>query len=69
MINDARVMLKNFGELKVNFEVRYIDQIVRAAKKHTHLGCQFDHLSPAQENLLQKYITQVQREERARLGI
>ena len=69
MITSAKIELKGFGDLQLNFEVRYLEAINRNAKKTTHMGCQFDHLSPAQEQLLQKYITHVQREERARLGI
>lgn len=65
----AKIDLKNFGELTVNCEIRFVGQMTRGAKPATRLGCQFDKLSSAQEHLLQKYITHVQREERARLGI
>jgi len=68
-ISEALIKLGNFGELKVDFEIRYIGQTTRGAKQATRLGCQFDHLAPAQEHFLQRYITHVQREERARLGI
>ena len=69
MISDAKIQLKDFGDLKVNFDIRYINQATRGAKQTIRMGCQFDHLSPAQEQMLQKYITHVQREERARLGL
>lgn len=68
-IAGAKIIFKDFSELTVNIEVRYVEQTTRGIKKATRLGCQFEHLSPAQEHLLQKYITQVQREERARLGV
>ncbi len=68
-IAEAKIQLKEFGELKVSFDVRYVDQATRGIKQSIRMGCQFEHLSPAQEHLLQKYITHVQREERARLGI
>lgn len=68
-LSSATIELRNFGELKVNFEIRFVGHATRGAKQTMRLGCQFDNLTPAQEHLLQKYITQVQREERARLGI
>ena len=69
MISGARIELKNFGDLRMGFQIRHVEKIIRGGKKITRMGCQFDHLSPAQESLLQKYITQVQREERARLEL
>lgn len=69
VIANAKIDLKTFGELKVNFAIRFIGQMTRGIKQATRIGCQFDKLTSAQEHLLQKYITQVQREERARLGI
>jgi flagellar brake protein len=67
-IAEAKIQLKEFSELKAGFEVRYVNQATRGVKQSIRLGCQFNDLSPAQEQLLQKYITRVQREERARLG-
>jgi c-di-GMP-binding flagellar brake protein YcgR len=66
--DEAEIELKNFGGLKLEFEVRYVDQITRGSKQITRLGCRFNHLLPAQEHFLQRYITHVQSEERARLG-
>lgn len=69
LIANAHIDLKGFGELKVNFEICFAGRMTRGAKQATRLGCRFDKLEPGQEHLLQKYITHVQREERARLGI
>jgi c-di-GMP-binding flagellar brake protein YcgR len=69
LVKQARLDLKSHGEVKTDLEIRFIGQNTRSAKKSVRLGCQFENLSPAQEQLLQRYITHVQREERARLGI
>ncbi len=68
MVSGAKIHLNAVGDLSVNFAIRYVGKLQRGAKTTTHIGCQFDHLSPAQEQQLQKFITVVQREERARLG-
>lgn len=68
-IGNVRIELSNFGEFNVAFQVRHIGQATRGAKQITRLGCQFEKLARAQEQVLQKFITQVQRDERARLGI
>lgn len=68
-IHDASIALKDFGELKVELQVRYVDPTTRGARQTTRVGCRFEELTPVQEHLLQRYITHVQREERARLGI
>jgi hypothetical protein len=68
LVRQARLDLKGHGEVKTDFEIRFIGQNTRGAKKSIRLGCQIENLSPAQEQLLQRYITHVQREERARLG-
>ena len=68
-VREAHVELKDFAELTVDLQVRYVGQPTRSAKQTTRVGCRFNKLTPAQEHLLQRYITHVQREERARLGI
>lgn len=68
-IADAAIDLNDFGELRVNLDIRYINKTEREIKKTSRIGCKFENLAPAQEHLLQKYITHLQREERARLGI
>lgn len=68
-LHEATIALKDFGELKVELQVRYVDSTTRGARQTTRVGCRFENLTPAQEHLLQRYITHVQREERTRLGI
>ena len=60
--------LGKFGKLLVELEVRYVGSFSRGAKQISRLGCQFVKLSNAQENDVQRFVTQVQREERAKLG-
>jgi c-di-GMP-binding flagellar brake protein YcgR len=48
--------------------VRNILETQRGGKPSRRIGCQFVKLSNAMENQLQRFITDVQREERARLG-
>lgn len=64
----ARIYFKSADVLRADIEVRYKAKMRRGTKQVTRLGCRFSHLDPAQELLLQKYITNVQRDERARLG-
>lgn len=64
----ARISLKNADVLRADIEIRYKAKARRGSKLVTRLGCRFTQLEPAQEQLLQKYITNVQRDERARLG-
>lgn len=64
----ASIDLKKFGVLHTELEVRFIGAIQRGEKQMAHVGCRFVDLTPAQEHQLQKFITQVQREERAHLA-
>lgn len=64
----VRIELKGIGNLEVDLEVRNLVEIQRGNKTSRRIGCQFVKLSHAMENQLQRFITDVQREERARLG-
>ena len=68
LVPRARIELKGVGNLDVDLEVRNIVEIQRVGKTTRRLGCQFAKVSNALENHLQRFITDVQREERARLG-
>ena len=68
VIQQAHVDLGKFGILNFAMEVRYILPVTRAHKQFVRIGCRFLGLSQAQESTLQRFITQVQRAERARLG-
>ncbi len=63
----AAIDLKSLGMLRVDLEIKFASQAQRGGKQVGRLGCQFVNISPAQEKQLQEFITQVQREERARL--
>lgn len=69
VIKGVEVDMKNFGVLTVEAEVRFVGTVQRGNKQAGRLGCLFVKLTPAQEHQLQKFITHVQREERARLGL
>lgn len=64
----AQIEIKNQGPLTVDIKVCYKGQVARGDYQATRLGCQFENLTAGQENELQKLITHVQREERARMG-
>jgi len=64
----ARIDLKGVGTLDIDLEVRNSSEIQRGGKVSGRIGCSFVKLSHAMENQLQRFITDVQREERARLG-
>lgn len=62
----ARIDLKNHGTLDLDIVVRHVGEVTKGRKQVVRLGCMFKKLTAAQDNELQRYITQVQREERAR---
>lgn len=64
----ARIDLKGIGTLEVDLEVRNRGEVHRGGKTANRIGCSFAHLSRGMESQLQRFITEVQREERARLG-
>lgn len=64
----ASIELKGIGNLEVDLEVRNLVEVQRGTKVMRRIGCEFVKLSHAMENQLQRFITDVQREERARLG-
>lgn len=64
----ARLELKGIGILEVDLLVCNTGEVQRGEKTSARVGCNFVKLSQAKENQLQRFITDVQREERARLG-
>ncbi len=68
IIQGATIDLDKFGMLEANLDVRYVDHIERGRKHASRLGCHFVKLSRGQEYELQRFVTHIQREERARLG-
>lgn len=68
ILSRVRIDLGKFGKLEVDLEIRFKGAVTRGAKQAIRLGCHFVKINHAQENELQRFITQVQREERAKLG-
>jgi len=67
-IPQAKIELKGIGILQVALLVRNSSEVQRGGKAYGRIGCNFVKLSNAMENHLQRFITDVQREERARIG-
>lgn len=68
ILPQVRIDLGKFGRIEVDLEIRYAGSASRGNKQVSRLGCHFVKLGRAQENDLQRFITHVQREERAKLG-
>jgi c-di-GMP-binding flagellar brake protein YcgR len=68
LLPKARIELKGIGTLEVDLIVRNASEVQRGGKVSARIGCQFAKLGHALEHQLQRFITDVQREERARLG-
>lgn len=65
---DALITIQGFGELRTPIGVRYVGDVAKGTLHVKRLGCVFTRLSAAQENLVQKFMAQIQREEKAKLG-
>lgn len=68
ILRGAVIDFKGATVMRLDLEVRHFRQVARGNHQVSHVGCRFVNLSPAQEHELQKFITQVQREERTKLG-
>lgn len=64
----AEIALGKAAKLTVDLQIRFVGNVTRGNRQLCRLGCHFIKVSQAQENELQRFITQVQREERAKLG-
>lgn len=67
-LTGTRINLGNFGTLVADLEVRHLQSLTRGTRQSIHLGCRFARLNHAQETDIQRYMSHIQREERARLG-
>lgn len=67
-LSRVSIDLGKFGKLVADLEVRHTDSVSRGTRQSSRLGCRFLGLTPGQEHDLQRFITHVQREERAKLG-
>lgn len=68
IIKGAVIDLGKFGKLQLDLEIRFLGKTTRGTKELSRVGAHFVKLSNAQENELQRFVTFVQREERAKLG-
>jgi c-di-GMP-binding flagellar brake protein YcgR len=68
VLRGAVIDLKGPQVMRVDLEVRYVGQLNRGNRQAGHIGCHFASLSGGQEQEIQKFMTQIQREERAKLG-
>lgn len=68
IVAGVTIDLGKFGALRVDLEIRYIRQPNGETKKPGKLGCRFVSLNSRQENDLQRYITQIQCDDRAKRG-
>ncbi|MBI4985106.1 MAG: flagellar brake protein [Rhodocyclales bacterium] len=68
IISGAVIDLGKFGQHTLDMEVRFVGTVTRGHKQAGRLGCRFVKVRPAQETSMQQFVTQIQREERAKLG-
>jgi c-di-GMP-binding flagellar brake protein YcgR len=64
----SKLELKGVGILEVDLIICNNHPVQRGDKQFNRIGCNFIKISHGVENQLQRFITDVQREERARLG-
>lgn len=62
------VDLGKIGRFKADLEVQYTRTLTHGARESQRVGCRFIRLGNADEHLLQRFITKIQQDERARLG-
>jgi len=60
--------LGRFGPIVTALRIRHTLPVQRGQRQLTRVGCRFEELSHTQEVEIQRFISHVQREERARLG-
>ena len=66
ILTRAGIVLGTSTRLNVDLNVRYTGRLTRGGKETARMGCQFSGLGGAQENELQRFLTNVQRELKAR---
>jgi len=61
------VDLPEIGVITVTLKVRNLYEItLRSGQRSKRSGCQFVNLIPAAQNIIQRYITKIERERKAR---
>jgi len=69
VLNDCRMMLPDEGLLLVTLSVRNeFDVMTRSGSRYVRVGCEFVNLSAQRLAVVQRYITRVERERKARLN-
>ena len=69
ILNDCKLMLPNEGLLIASLCVRNLFNVTtRSGAHHVRVGCEFIDLPQARLTLVQRYITRVERERKARLN-
>ena len=69
ILNDCKMMLPDEGLLVVRLSVRNLfDVTTRSGSRHIRAGCEFVDLPAPRLTMVQRYITRVERERKARLN-
>lgn len=69
LLDECKIVLPDEGVLVATLCVRnLIDVTMRSGAHHFRVGCEFVNLSAARASLVQRYITRVERDRRARLS-
>lgn len=69
LLNDCRMMLPDEGLLLVTLSVRnQFDVTTRSGLRYFRVGCEFVSLSAQRLTVVQRYITRIERERKARLN-
>ncbi len=68
-LDDCRIMLPNEGMLATALSVRNRFEVTtRSGLRHMRIGCQYIDMPPARLSVIQRYITRIERERKARLN-
>lgn len=68
-LHDCKMMLPDEGLLTVTLNLRNkFDVTSRSGLRHVRVGCEFVDLPPVRLNAIQRYITRIERERKARLN-
>ena len=69
LLPECRIVLPNEGMLVASLSVRNLfDVTTRTGAKHVRVGCEFADLPSARLSMVERYITRVERERKARLN-
>ena len=67
VLNDCKIRLPDEAALSVNLIVRNMLEVTtRSGTRQVRIGCEFVNVPPARLNVVQRYITRVERERKAR---